>query len=68
MTDHGVGNDGPDEGADRRQGDEERRAGVQERAPNPTQERIDREGADQKPADVSWSEDAFGDTDPESTA
>ena len=36
--------------------------GWREDAPNPTQERIDREGASERPADVSWEEPAWGDT------
>ena len=39
--------------------DEER---PREDAPNPTQQRIDEEGTEGKPVDVSWNEDDWGDT------
>ena len=41
----------------------------QEGSPNPTQERIDREGGgSDAPADVSWRDDSFGQTEPEGGA
>ena len=33
--------------------------------PNPTQERIDQEGPDTRPADVAWDEDRYGDPEPD---
>jgi hypothetical protein len=39
--------------------DEER---PREDEPNPTQERMDEEGAEGKPVDVSWDESDFGST------
>ncbi|MFN2471772.1 MAG: hypothetical protein ABR583_12460 [Gaiellaceae bacterium] len=49
-------------GAGERQGDEVSREGRRESAPNPTQERIDSEGPDERPADASWDEDRWGRT------
>jgi hypothetical protein len=46
-----------------RESDEDDRRGHHQTAPNPTQERIDREGADDGPADVSWREDDWGATE-----
>jgi hypothetical protein len=37
--------------------------GYREPAPNPTQERIDREGPDDAPGDVSWREEGWGSTE-----
>lgn len=48
-------------GAGRQQGDDESREGWREGAPNPTQERIDSEGADERPVDAAWEEDRWGD-------
>ena len=42
--------------------DDEREEGWREDAPNPTQERMG-EG-EPRPADVSWGEDSWGDTEP----
>ena len=47
-------------GAGRRQGDDESREGWREGAPNPTQARIDSEGADDRPGDVAWGDDRWG--------
>ncbi len=43
-------------------GAEQSREGWSESAPNPTQERIDREPDEGRPADASWDEDAWGET------
>jgi hypothetical protein len=34
-----------------------------ESSPNPTQQRMDEEGPSSKPADVSWDEDSWGETE-----
>ena len=47
--------------AGRQQIDYESREGSREGAPNPTQERIDREGAEERPVDAAWEEDRWGD-------
>jgi hypothetical protein len=37
---------------------------IDEEGRNPTQQRIDEEGAEEAPADVSWKEDEWGETEP----
>ena len=49
-------------GAGRQQGDDESREGWREGAPNPTQERIDREGAEERPVDAAWEQNRWGET------
>ncbi len=54
MTDYEEGTSGSDE-------PEAEAEGWREGAPNPTQQRIDREGGDDRPGDVAWEEDRWGD-------